>query len=212
MRPTSQKIFIRRLRRVYGVKVLTRSEWGTRHKSLYWRRNITHRAKPQSDTLVEHISVTHDDGKLIGHFVADMQELERIGYSRFKSGISYNIAIDRVTGMVGIGQNFRAKGTHTVNNKKKKGYSFDQNFWARAICWIGVPGDKWSNKCRDSHVKVISCMMDCGFLTEHPDYLPHSYFAYKECPMDYVARELNSILRDAQALHAKMKRVKTPRK
>ena len=212
MAPTSQRTFIRRLRRVYGVEVRTRSNWKSNYRALYWRRNITHRAKPVADTLVEHISVTHDDGKLTGHFDADMRELESIGYTRFKSGISYNIAIDKLTGMVGIGQNFRAKGTHTVNNKNKKGFSYDQNLWARAICWIGVPGDKWSDKCWDSHVKVISCMMDCGFLTEHPDYLPHSYFAYKECPMDYIAKELPDILRDAQKLHAKMKSVKTPKR
>lgn len=206
-----EKTFVRRLRRVYGLDVRTRRQWGSVRRGTYAWRLIWRRAKVPADTLVQHITVTNDSGDLTGEFDADMRTLERIGYDRFGSGISYNICIDKDTGMVGMGMPLRAKGTHTVNDKNKPNFSRDQNYWARAIAWIGVPGNGWSKACYDAHVKVIACLMDCGHLTDDPDYLPHSYFAYKECPMGYIADKLPALKREAIALHEKMRDVPTPR-
>jgi N-acetylmuramoyl-L-alanine amidase len=206
---TSQRKFVRRLRRVYGVKVLTRRQWGTEHPLLYGLRVITHPAKVPSDTLVQHITVTFDSGKLTGDMVKDMQTLERIGYSRFRSGISYNGAVDR-EGALGIGQNLRAKGTHTVNHKRVPNYSYDQNYWARAIAWIGVEGDRPTEACVETTAKFFACLMDCGHLTEDPDYDPHAKFTAKSCPTPAMISRMPEIRRRAYALHDKNKDVPTP--
>ncbi len=207
----TQAAFVRRLRKVYKLNVRTRKDWGSKLGRVYAWRLIWKRATVPADTVVEHITVTFDDGVLTGDFDADMRELERIGQSRFGAGISYNICIDKATGMVGIGQPLRAKGTHTQNDKNRPGFSKDQNKVARAIAWIGVPGNRWTDKCRDAHVKVLACLMDTGHVTERPDYLPHSYFAFKECPMGIVADKLPDILADAKELHHKMKSIPTPK-
>jgi len=207
---STQAAFVRRLRKVYGVRVRTRKDWGSTRGSVYAWRLINKRATVPADTVVEHITVTFDDGKLTGNFDADMRELERIGYARFGSGISYNFAIDHLTGMVGIGQPLRAKGTHTVNNKNMPGYSHDQNKVARAIAWIGVPGNKISDECREAHVKLLACLMDCGHVTPDPDYKPHSFFAAKECPTEAMRKLMPLILSDARKLHQRKKNIKTP--
>jgi hypothetical protein len=209
---TSQRKFIRRLRTVYGLDVRTRKQWGSTLGWRYAQRLVTHRAHVPADTVVAHITVTFDDGVLTGEFDADMREIERIGHARFGSGISYNFGVDKATGMVGIGQPLRAKGTHTVNDKNRTGFSQDQNYWARAIAWIGVPGNLPSPKCIDAYVAIIACLMDCGHVTEDPDVLPHSFFAYKDCPMPIMAGKLPEIKRRAQALHQKNKNTPTPRR
>jgi hypothetical protein len=181
--------FSREARRL-GVTVLNRSDWGAKHQDVYaWRRdNKPHRIIPKGpvDTLWGHISVTFDDGVLTGDFKADMREIERIGYERFKSGFSYNLGIDFKTGMVGIGQPFDAKGTHTVNDKNVPNYSYDQNAVSLAIAFIGMPGNKVSKKSEDSLVNVIVALILSGNLTEHFDFNPHSMVAFKDCPTDAV--------------------------
>ena len=208
---TRQSTFVRRLRRVYGVKVLTRRQWGTKHPLLYGLRLISHPAHVPADTFVQHITVTYDSGELIGDMKADMQLLERIGYDRFRSGISYNGAVDD-QGTFGVGQNLRAKGTHTVNNKNVPGYSYDQNKMARAIAWIGVEGERPTEACVDTTVAVFACLMDCGHLTDDPDYDPHAKFAYKSCPTPAMISRMPEIERRAHALHDKNKNIPTPRR
>lgn len=207
---STQRMFVRRLRKVYGIEVRTRREWGTQHASVYFKRLVTHPAKVPADTVVGHITVTFDDGKFTGDFDSDMREVERIGWSRFLSGVSYNFCVDKLTGMVGIGQNLRAKGTHTVNDKNLKGFSHDQNFWARAIAWIGVPGNQLSDKALHSFACIIACGMDTGHITIDPDFLPHSAFAFKDCPTDELRREMPAILSKAKRLHNEKKDIRTP--
>jgi hypothetical protein len=202
---------VRRLSKVYGLDVRTRSQWGTQHRAVYFTRLITRPAKVPADTVVGHITVTFDDGKFTGDFDSDMREVERIGWSRFGSGVSYNICVDKLTGMVGIGQNLRAKGTHTINEKHFRDWGFDQNFWARAIAWIGMPGNDLSDKALESFAKVIACMMDTGHVTADPDFLPHSVFTWKDCPTDALRREMPGILSRAKALHRQNKDKRTPR-
>jgi hypothetical protein len=57
----------------------------------------------------------------------------RIGMERFGSGVSYNFLVHMQTGEVAVGQPLDAKGTHTLNEKRVPGYSYDQNLVARAI-------------------------------------------------------------------------------
>jgi hypothetical protein len=169
------------------------------------RRILKRHAKFPSDTLVHHITVTRDDGPTPLDFKNDMLELERIGYDRFGSGISYNVAIDMSTGEVGVGMPLDAKGTHTINNKKVPGFSFDQNLVALAICSVGMPGEQLTEKSKTAIAKVIATLMDIGALTSGCDYVPHSMFAYKDCPTDAVRDHMEEIYKEAVRLHLSYK-------
>lgn len=186
---TATSKFTREARRL-GVEVITRSQWGSKHQATYqWRRdNRPHKLIPKKpvDTLWQHITVTFDDGVLTGEFKADMREVERIGWDRFKTGISYNLCIDFKTGMVGIGMPFDAAGAHTLNEKNVPGYSENQNYVSLAIAFIGMPGQKVSKKAEEALVNVIVALILSGNLTLEHDYNPHSMVAAKDCPTNNV--------------------------
>ncbi|WP_193613173.1 N-acetylmuramoyl-L-alanine amidase [Nocardioides lijunqiniae] len=165
-----------------GLTVLTRPQWGSRYGSVYVWRRLFKRAHQPADTVVQHITVTFDSGKLVGDFKTDMRTIERIGYERFKSGFSYNFAVDMRDGTIGVGQPLDAKGTHTVNDKNVRGFSRDQNLRARAIAVIGMPGDQLSKDAEAAIVQLLAAMVDEGAVTPGFDYEPHSKFAYKDCP------------------------------
>jgi len=172
-----------------GVRIVNRKGWGSQHRSLYWRRLITHPvSRVEADTLWQHITVTRDDGTLPGEFSADMREVERIGFERFGSGFSYNFGVDMKTGWVGVGMPLKAKGTHTVNNKpsEQPNFSRDQNAVARAVAFIGMPGDKPSEKAIIAVSQLFAAMMEERALTAQPDYVPHRLVAAKSCPTDAV--------------------------
>jgi hypothetical protein len=162
-----------------GVVVHGRKAWGTQHAWVYQWRRVNRRAKSPADTVVQHITVTNRSG-----IKADARTVERIGWERFKSGVSYNWLVDMVTGEVALGQSLDAKGTHTVNDKNVPGYSYDQNLVARAIAVVGMPGDQLSEKAERAIVRLLAAMVDEGAVTRGFDYDPHSKFAYKDCPCD----------------------------
>lgn len=196
--PTSTQKFVR-LARNQGLTVYTRGfgrrGWGSQHPHVYgWRRRFRKHAPLPSDTLVQHITVTRDKGLSARNFKDEMREIERIGWDRFKSGVSYNLCIDMVTGEIGIGQAFDAKGTHTVNDKNLEGFSYDQNLVSHAISYIGMPGNKLSTKAVRSTARCIAVMMKLRILTTHFDYLGHREFAYKSCPTDAVVEKMPEIL------------------
>lgn len=196
--PTPTQKFVR-LAREQGLTVYTRNigrlGWGSRHPLVYsWRRKFRKHAPLPSDTLVQHITVTRDTGRRARNFKADMRTIEGIGYERFKSGVSYNLCIDMVTGEIGLGQAFDAKGTHTVNDKNLKGFSYDQNLVAHAVSFIGMPGDELSTKAVRSTARCIAIMIKVGILTQHFDYVGHREFAYKSCPTDAVVERMPEIL------------------
>ncbi len=182
-----------------GLTVLTHEEWGSKLRPLYAdRRRKTKngywgRFRQQADTVVSHITVTFDDGKLVGDFKRDMLEVERIGYERFGSGVSYNFCVDMATGMVGVGQPLDSKGTHTVNDKGVPGFSKDQNLVARAVAGLGMPGDKFSKDAERAYVKLLKAMRECGAITPGFDLVPHSLFAFKDCPTDAIRDRLPDI-------------------
>lgn len=182
-----------------GLPVYTRNigrrGWGSRHPLVYaWRRKFRKHAPLPSDTLVQHITVTRDQGTSDRNFKEEMRTVEDIGWDRFKSGVSYNLCIDMVTGQIGLGQAFDAKGTHTVNDKNLTGFSFDQNLVAHAISFIGMPGDKLSTKAVRNTARCIAIMMKLRILTTHFDYVGHREFAYKDCPTDAVVERMPEIL------------------
>jgi hypothetical protein len=187
--------------RSLGLEVLTHEQWGSAHRELYAQRLASRPVRvKRSDTFVGHISVTRDDGPLRGNFVADMREVERIGFDRFGSGFSYNFGVDNDGGRVGVGMPLLAKGTHTVNDKGVGDYTYDQNHAARAAAWLAMPGTKLSAGARRAFVVIEASMILEGALTESPDVLPHSFFAAKDCPTDALRSQLGPINREALAL------------
>lgn len=176
-----------------GVKVIGRAGWGNTSTIYQWRRRFRKHAPNPSDTLWFHITVTRREG-----IRKDMRTLHRIGMQRFGSGVSYNFCIDMKTGEVGLGQALDAKGTHTVNNKRIDGYSYDQNRVSHAIAFIGMPGDELSPAAIKSAAKLIASMTEERALTQDPDFNPHSMVAWKDCPTDAVRRKIPVIVELAQ--------------
>lgn len=185
---------VRRARRKYGVKVYHHKAWGSKARGVYAQRR-KHRPVNvlKADTLVQHITVTLDTGPLAGDFHRDMQTVERIGLERFGSGVSYNFVVDMQTGEVAVGMPLDAKGTHTVNDKRMAQFSYDQNHAARAIAVLGVENDKLSPKAERAIAGLIAAMVDEGALTDGFDYMPHSFFAWKDCPCDATRNRMAAI-------------------
>ena len=178
---------VRRSRR-NGVKVYTRAQWGSKYKSTYALRARTHRhsllPKSPSDTVVAHISVTNRTGFTKKKFFADVRVVERIGYERFKSGISYNVLWCPRNGHIALGQPFATKGTHTVNDKKVPGFSRDQNAVAIAICMVGPVGIKPTPRALRKLAKFLAILERENVITGSYDFVPHSMFTWKDCPTD----------------------------
>lgn len=188
---------IARARSRYGLRVYTRSQWGSGYGSVYETRRRTKPALQPADNLWQHITVTLDHGTLTGDFFADVRTVERIGYERFKSGISYNWIVDMTTGDIAEGQPLDAKGTHTVNDKDAPNFSYDQNYAGRAIAVLGMPGDKLSAKAARSIAGLQAAMMDEKAITTHYDYMPHSHVAWKDCPCDPTRNQMGAIKKKA---------------
>lgn len=198
---------VKRVREL-GGEIYTHGDWGSRCKHIYTARRRTRPVRiKQADTWVGHITVTRSRGDSKEAFFEDMRLVESIGLDRFSSGFSYNFGIRN--GRIGVGQPLDSKGTHTVNNKNRAGFSYDQNHAARAFAFIGMPGDVFDKRDHEAAVILTAAMILEGQLTEDPDVLPHSFFAWKDCPCDSLRNQLGDILRDAQAL---VKRVRAGEK
>ena len=183
--------------RKQGIIVYDRRQWGSNQLATYqWRRvNRRHLQLPRkpTDTLVQHITVTRDDGPLPGNFFEDMQEVERIGMERFGTGFPYNWGIDFRTGEVGLGQSLDAAGAHTINEKNVPGFSENMNYTAIAFAMIGMPGQRLSAKAAHSMSVLMAAHIEEGALTLRHDYVPHSMFAAKSCPTENVRRRMATI-------------------
>lgn len=185
-----------RLLRKWGRKVLNRPQWGG--NALFYRRRIETRphAPMPADTVWIHITVTKDTGRL----GSDMRTLDRIGRERFGSGVSYNWCVAMRKGNIGLGQSLEASGSHTVNTKGVKGFSYNQNKVAHAIAFIGMPGDKPSEEAIDSAAYILALMKWTGAVTKDPDVLPHRYVAPKDCPTDAIVDIIPEIVIRADRL------------
>lgn len=196
MTPTQQVV---RAARARGLTVLTHRQWGSTAREIYKSRRRRTAAGDwgpfalKADTVVQHITVTFDDGVLTGDFKADCREVERIGLERFGSGVSYNFLVDMATGMVAVGQPLDAKGTHTVNDKGVPGYSHDQNLVARAIAVLGMPSDRLTPRAEWSITQLLAAMVEEEAVTRGFDYVPHSLFAAKDCPCDATRDRMPAI-------------------
>ena len=190
--PTSR--VVRNLRK-RGLTVLNHDQWGSRRRATYAARRVSRPVHRPADTCVQHITVTQPSGD----FASDVRTVERIGYERFKSGVSYNWVVDMRTGEIAAGQPLDAKGTHTVNDKRVPGFSYDQNLVARAIAVVGMPGTPLSDKAEASIVAILAAMIEEGELTPGFDYEPHSRFAEKDCPCDATRDRMPAIRKAVSA-------------
>lgn len=185
--------------RAHKAHVLNRDQWGSQHEDVYrWRRLNKPVDKMPSPVLMQHITVTLDHGPLTGDFIRDVQTVERIGYERFGSGMSYNWIVDMYTGMIAVGQPLDAAGTHTVNDKRVQGYPmppYSMNYMARAVAVLGMPNTPLSRTARRSLVLLGLAMVQEGALTKKYLYLPHSKFASKDCPCDPTRDKMPGIRR-----------------
>lgn len=184
-----------------GVEVLEHADWGSTHVGLYVDRLTTrpHGLLPGTpvDTLWNHITVTEDDGTLIGDFKADCREVERIGFQRFGTGVSYNFLVDAnaTKPRIAIGAFLEAKGSHTQNDKGIAGFSNDQNLVALAVAWVGVPGNKLNAHALTAMVQLRGALIEVGALTTTYDDVPHSLVAAKECPTGELRDRLPELRR-----------------
>lgn len=182
---------IRRYLRRRGIKVYTRRQWGTQHADVYkWRRLNRPVSADPADTNVQHITVTFDSGVFVGDFKKDMQTVERIGFQRFGSGVSYNYVVDMKTGEIGEGMPLDAKGTHTINDKNLPGFSKDQNDKARATAVLGMPDTPLSLAGERSLLLLMKAEVKFKALTPGFDYMPHSAFTAKDCPCDPTRKQM----------------------
>lgn len=175
-----------------GYMVITRTDWGSKYESLYQQRRVSKRVDLPVRYLFQHISVTRNND-----MVSDMQELERIGYERFQSGISYNWAVDPITGEIGEGMPVDAKGTHTVNDKGVPGFPLNLNYYGNAIVAIGMPGVVPTAKFALSCAAIMRATWDLGIAETNCGYYPHSMFANKDCPTDPVRAIMPNIRNSA---------------
>lgn len=189
---------MRELREIAAVPVLSHKQWDAQYEGVYLTRRETRVAHQPADTVVQHITVTLDHGPLKGDFIEDVQTVERIGWERFQTGISYNWIVDMGTGWIAQGQYLDAAGSHTVNDKGVDGFSYNQNRMARAIAVLGMPKTKLSKKAVESIADIMVAMYRGGAITRTPDYLPHSHFAYKDCPCDPTRDKMEEIYRRFQ--------------
>ena len=191
---------VQRAKTAYNVPILTRKEWGSTMSGTYEYRRQNKPVKVlKADTFVHHITVTPSTGD----FARDLRLVEQIGWERFKSGMSYNWVQHMQTGQIAVGQPLDAKGTHTVNQKNVPGFSYDQNAVARAIAGLGREDYELSRSAMEACAGLMAAMMDVGALTETYDYLPHSFFARKDCPCDPIRNRMHEMREMAFSLRKK---------
>lgn len=209
--PTPTQLLVAAARR-RGVKIMTRREWGSMYGPVYAARR---RERPHhqigrgipTDTLVQHITVTHPSTPTLPasrSMAADMRVVERIGFDRFGSGMSYNFGWNMSNGLIGVGMPLDAKGTHTVNEKHVPGFSYDLNYVSLAIAGIGMaatpgtPDTVPTEQALDSLARLIAALIDCHYLTHEFDYMPHRAFTNKACPGDLIAARMSDVRHAAQ--------------
>jgi hypothetical protein len=190
-----EKRIIEELRQA-GFTVLSRKQWGSRHRPLYQWRRIRRHFPGEAKSFFAHVTVTNRSDS----FAADVREVEQIGYERFKTGISYNYAVDQKTGAIAIGMPHDAAGAHTLNDKGIDGFPYNLNYYGHGIAWIGNVGDRPSQDCEDAFSAIIAAERKHGAARDHATIYPHRKFAWKECPLAAMVEALPSILRKSKTI------------
>ena len=171
-----------------GYKIRTKEQWGSKHLPLYGERL---RSKPV-DLPVRygfvHITVTTKHGD------EGMREIEDIGYQRFGTGCSYNWVVDHKTDhTIYIGQPLMAKGAHTVNDKRVKGFPYNLNYFGHAVAFMGMVEDKVCDECVDTIAAIFAAEKLEDSLVIGDNLFPHRKFAAKSCPGDKLYDRMRDI-------------------
>ena len=56
-----------------------------------------------------------------------------------------------------------------------------------------MPGDQLSEKAEDAIVQLLAAMVEVGAITDGFDYVPHSLFAWKDCPCEPTRARMPAI-------------------
>lgn len=184
-----EKRIIRELREA-GFTVLSRQEWGSRHRSLYQWRRIYRHFPGRAKCFFAHVTATDrtDD------FAADVRRVEHLGYERFRTGISYNYAVDQRSGAIAIGMPHDAAGAHAYNDKGIDGFPDRLSYFGHDIAWIGNVGDRPSQDCKDAFSAIIAAEKKHGAARVGAAINPHSKVAWEECPLTVMTNALPAIL------------------
>jgi N-acetylmuramoyl-L-alanine amidase len=182
--------------RAAGFTVLSRKQWGSRRRPLYQWRRIHKHFPGRAKCFFAHVTVTNPTDS----FAADVRLLERIGYDRFRTGISYNYAVDQRTGAIAIGMPHDAAGAHTLNDKGIDGFPDNLNYFGHGIAWIGNIGDRPSQDCKDAFSAIIAAEKKQNAAREDARIYPHSKFAWKECPLTVMTNALPAIFDKSETI------------
>lgn len=177
---------IHRLRRA-GYTVKKRHQWGSKHGDIYGYRLAHKPVHFPVRYMFAHITVTSVDGD------AGAREVEEIGVERFGSGMSYNWLVDHETHTIYEGQPLAAKGAHTINDKNVAGFPENLNYYGHAVAFMAMPGDKFCDECEELYAAIQAAERLENVAVDVVGYLPHSKFAWKDCPTDAVRNALPRI-------------------
>lgn len=184
---------ISRLRKA-GVEVHTRSEWGSPQQKAgaYRKRRRTHlMAEVTAKYHFLHITVTSDTDT-VQQGAAGARQIEHYGYSS-PPMVSYQDLITN-EGRYFEGQNYRVKGTHTINDKNVPGFPHDLNAHGYALALMQNVGDAVTDIQVDVAAKVFAARELEGLVVRGAPVYPHRKFAYKSCPGDKAMERLDEIV------------------
>lgn len=174
-----------------GVECYTRGEWGSARLGDYIKRRITHpMPKGPAKYHFVHITVTSDTDS-VKEGKAGARQIEGYGLST-PPMCSYQ---EMVTNEAKYfqGQDYGTKGTHTVNDRKVKGFSRDLNLEGYALAIMQNVDDEVTDEQIILVAKVLAARELCGFVKRGAPVYPHRKFAYKACPGDKMVAALSRI-------------------
>lgn len=170
------------LLRAAGVECYTRAQWGSPQEKAgaYARRRRTHpMPRGKADFHFLHITVTHDTDTVL-EGAAGARQIETYGYSA-PPMVSYQDLITN-EGRYFEGQDYGAKGTHTVNDKAVPGFPRDLNLHGYALALMQNVLDEVTDEQVQLAAMVFAARELAGLVERGAPIYPHNKFANKACP------------------------------
>lgn len=180
----------RRKLREQGLTFRTRTEWGARESYLSERT-----CDSVAAAFFLHIAVVDDPSDLLGTEDEVARNVERIGQSRFGSGMSYNVLAFN-TGRLYEGQPLTRRGTHTVNTFRRDvcpvhggpmtgpvtstGYNLNVN--VRALCLPQQVDDAVTDEQLDAAARWAAAQIRAGLARRDARWHGHRCVTAKACP------------------------------
>lgn len=180
--------------RAAGFECYTRAQWGTVRPNAYAQRGRTHpMPNGPTDFHALHITVTPDtDTKLEGF--AGMRKVESFGLSSGGAQVSYQDCVTN-EGKYFQGQDYGTRGTHTINDKKVKGFVEQLN----EKCYATAIMQNVNDEVTDAQVELIAAIFAArelaGLTKKGAPVYPHRKFAFKACPGDKAVARIPEIVK-----------------